>query len=871
MKKVLFALFFGLFLCTNICYAQTVQTNLEIDEYKTIKSATTGFLGINDTWRAGRLYTDSSMELTLSDKYKNAVHSFGVPLNQVRMAGADAHSFNWKDSLGPLEERANGSNLGLVEWIKFNKELNPDVSLTFTINIIEDTIKDHKDLIRFLLLKPDDANAVDEDGFNWAQYRVDLGIKEPVNIKLFELGNEVYYDYVEACAQKVTAPTEDVIAGVEKYISDCKEIINAMKGVKSDIAFSAVTFSYSQATRDNARAWNSRIVAELYRDCAYFTHHEYYFDYNFYWITLRLKERLLDYIDALPVADSEKPHVYISEYGYWMDKSLDNKRDGTCLSGTLTMAKYLNFIINTPRVELANVHVTNEGISSDEYWHSGWDLFRYYDDGKIYSTVPTEMFKIFNMALENNTENEVISAKLSADDHNYWANYLSYPNGENTEKGLLNVSAFKTNDGGINLLFVNSSADVEHELNISYKNASLSGKKYKLAEKAILTSEQLTDNNLPDSDNLVYVKRYIENNNDEFKDCTVPAKSILLLKLIPLNNTYAKETIKFVGEHKESGDNVQVGKNFGIQMPLYENADESAASNMDLYIIKDTVSPDKFIESPGAYMDDIVYMGSSEVKRNYVYYDVVMPDNTADGGFYAIVGNLQKNLYSIADFYYSKDEKSISDIRVEAISKRTDKDSYSLTYSAAANFEDVPVVVKVYKKSGAGMVEQGIVHIGRVMAENKINKQIEIPAGSVAGEYTIELMWEDRGNMKSVTQDFNFEKIDELVSIFELPTNEKNEIITLENISSAEKLFVTLKNNTPNPVNVFAVVAEYDGASDSLVSANVGRKELMSNADSTTMEISLEGIKPVETGGYIKIFVWRDDSVSPLTNVTYVK
>ena len=592
MKKVLFVLIFALFFCSHICYAQTVQTNLEIDEYETIKGATTDFLGINDNWSTGRLYTGSATSLTLSDKYKNAIHSSGVPLNQIRMAGADAHDFNWKDSLGPLEERGNGSNLGLVEWIKFNKELNPDVELTFTINIVEDSIKDHKDLVRFLLLEPDDANAIDESGFNWAQYRVDLGIKEPVNIKLFELGNEVYYEYVEGCSQKITVATADVSAGVEEYISDCKEIISAMKSVKNDITFSAVAFSYSEATSSNAQAWNSRIVEELYQDCAYFTHHEYFFDYNFYWINLRLKERLLNYIDALPVADSKKPRVYISEYGYWMDKSLDNKRDGTCLSGTLTMAKYLNFLINTPYVELANVHVTNEGISSDVNWHSGWDLFRYYDDGNIYSTVPTEMLKIFNMALENvASEDSVISAKLSAADHKYWANYLEYPNNENTETGLLNVSAHKTKDGGINLLLVNSSATVEHELTVSRGGwSSLFGSKYKLVEKAILTSENLTDNNLPGSDNSVYVKRYAENNNNEFKQCTIPAKSIVLLKLIPINNNYVEESIKFVGEHKVVDNNVQVGKNFGIQMSLYENTDESNISDMDLYIIKDSAT-----------------------------------------------------------------------------------------------------------------------------------------------------------------------------------------------------------------------------------------------------------------------------------------
>ncbi|UKI36857.1 MAG: hypothetical protein L6V93_00845 [Clostridiales bacterium] len=64
---------------------------------------------------------------------------------------------------------------GLAEWIKLNRELNPNVDLTFTLNI-NDSVKKTIWIWRvFLFLDPDDAAAADEDGFNLAQYRVDLG------------------------------------------------------------------------------------------------------------------------------------------------------------------------------------------------------------------------------------------------------------------------------------------------------------------------------------------------------------------------------------------------------------------------------------------------------------------------------------------------------------------------------------------------------------------------------------------------------------------------------------------------------------------------------------------------------------------------
>ena len=858
MKKIIFAFVISLLLCSSIGYADTVQTNLKINQGTVIKSATTGFLGINDTWYAGILYGGS--------KYKDAVNSAGIPINLMRMAGADAHDFKWKDSLGPLKERANGSSLGLVEWIKYNQELNPDVELTFTLNIIEDSIDDHKDLVRFLLLEPDDPKATDANGFNWAQYRVDLGITDPVNIKLFELGNEVYYDYIEGCAQKREVSSSEATAGANAYISDCNQIISAMRSVKSDITFSAVSFSYTNATSGSAQAWNSLVVNQLYQSCAYFTHHQYFFDYNFYQLSTQLKGRLLDYIDALPVANSQKPHIYVSEYGYWMEKSRDNLRDGTSLFGTLTMAKYLNFLINTPHVDLANVHVTNEGISSDDNWNSGWDLFRLYDDGKIYTTVPTEMLKIFNSALENNTTNNVISAKLSGS-NNYWGNYLNYPNNANTAVGLLNVSAFKTNDGGINLLLVNSSATVEHNLSITYQNNPTS---YKLAEKQILTSDNLADNNLPGTENLVYVKKYTESGTSAFTQYTVPAKSIVLLKLIPINSSRTENKINFVGDHKITNGNVYVGKNFGIQMSVNENEAASTVSDMDLYIIKDTVSPEAFVAAPNSYLDEIVYVGSSEFKRNYLYYDIVMPDNLANGRFYAIIGDPQTNYYNTASFSYTRTAKTISGIEVNTISKSNDNTSYLLNFTADANFENEPVVVRIYKNNDGDFIEQSVVYADKFNSQYKINKEFEISDASIAGDYVIELIWEDVGTTQTATSVFEFEKVDEHISICEYPTNENENAVTLDNIASSDKIFVTLKNNKPNAVEAFVVVAEYD-SNGIMTAAKFNRKNLAASSDATTVEVSLDGIGPVEQGGYIKLLVWKEDNIMPYANVTYVK
>ncbi len=65
-------------------------------------------------------------------------------------------------------------------------------------------------------MTPDNPNAVGEDGTNWAQRRVDLGIEQPVPVRVWELGNEVgrfsegrrlrlrYRHYLQRCQRAIS-------------------------------------------------------------------------------------------------------------------------------------------------------------------------------------------------------------------------------------------------------------------------------------------------------------------------------------------------------------------------------------------------------------------------------------------------------------------------------------------------------------------------------------------------------------------------------------------------------------------------------------------------------------------------------------------
>ena len=866
MKKIICSLILALSLLPMLCYATTVDTKLTVNENNVLKTSSKNMLGINDNWGTNVLYTGGLTKTVLSDNYKNTVFSSGVSLNQNRMAGADAHAFYWKDSLGPLEERANGSNLGLVEWIKFNKEMNPDIALTFTLNI-HDSLENHKDLVRFLLLNPDDPNAVDSNGFNWAKYRVELGIKEPVDIKTFEIGNEVYYNYVEGCNDVGNVSDDVVIAGVENYIADCKEIIAAMKSVKEDINFSAATFSYTKRTAENTKAWNQRLIEALYEDCSYFVHHEYYFDYNFFWITKQIKGRLLDIIEDLPVSEEEKPKVYISEYGYWMERNLDNFNDGTSLYGTLANAKFLNFLMDMPYIEMANIHVTNEDVSSDEYWLSGWDLFRFYEDGKIYVTGPAEMLKIFNSAVGNGESANVVESTLSKKSflstNKYLGEYSNYidTSTEPENKDIMNVSAHTTSDGGLNLLFVNSSETVEHKVSMSFK------KSYKLHEVEILTSESISDNNLPESSDKLYTKRYLVNDTTTLSSYTIPAKSIVLLKLRPLNETtQEKDNIEFTCDFNITNNNVTVYDNFGIRLSLYENETMSKQSDCDLYIIKNDITPEEFMEDIQSNIDKIVYTSNSDIVRNYLYYDVTMPEDAQAGNYYAIIGKPAEGFYKSVSFKYAHKADTSA---LTILDAKADKDLPQVNIQYNSDFENEPVVIRIIKKTDREEIDRDIVCTEVINASKAGTYKAIMPDDALTGIYTAEILWFNKGVQKKAKYDFEYENKEHKVALLTLPSDSNGNAVVFVNIADANELNFKLANRTNEDITIDVIVAAFD-KDDGLKKCYKTNGISIDAFSSTDAKISLDEAVNLAEVDYIRIFVW-DKDITPLTNAIYIK
>ena len=122
----------------------------------------------------------------------------GLPMPLARMSGTGSQMFNWRQAVGPLADRTPQKvrdfdkqpthvNFGPLEWVDAMLQHDPDTAFAWVLNLREDLPQDHGDLAELLVgVVGENRNG----GKDWAQVRADYGYPDPVNVHVWELGNE---------------------------------------------------------------------------------------------------------------------------------------------------------------------------------------------------------------------------------------------------------------------------------------------------------------------------------------------------------------------------------------------------------------------------------------------------------------------------------------------------------------------------------------------------------------------------------------------------------------------------------------------------------------------------------------------------------
>ena len=181
-------------------------------------------------------------------------------------------AYNWQDGIGPKDKRPTRINLawggvdnnhvGTDEWFALNKAIGSENVVC--VNLGLSTIMDACYWVEYCNYK---------GGTHYSDLRAEYGHKEPYNVKIWDLGNEVD-----------GAPWELGHKNAEDYVKIGREAAKAMRAVDSNIVLVASGSSYYESTGQWVE-WNRKVLTGLGDMIKYLSIHRYweggeeYYDY----------------------------------------------------------------------------------------------------------------------------------------------------------------------------------------------------------------------------------------------------------------------------------------------------------------------------------------------------------------------------------------------------------------------------------------------------------------------------------------------------------------------------------------------------------------------------------------------------------------
>ena len=315
-------------------------------------------LGLPDTSNFntlyGNLYDPAS---SLADKdgfrkdYIDAMKE--LKISNMRWPGGNfLMGYNWQDGIGPKDKRPVRINLawggidnnqvGTDEWMKLNQSIGSENIVCVNLGLAN--IMDAVYWVEYCNYK---------EGTYYSDLRAKNGHKEPYNVKIWDLGNEVD-----------GLPWELGHKTAEDYIEVAREAAKAMKAVDNSIKLVASGSSwYSQGTWDD---WNRKVIAGLGDRIDYLSIHSYWENSPDYYglmgasaMTFEQRIKLAaNEIESISAVKGFKNPIGISvdEWGSF----------GRSFLNILPVAQSLNsFIRHADIVKMANFTMMTSLLSSD--------------------------------------------------------------------------------------------------------------------------------------------------------------------------------------------------------------------------------------------------------------------------------------------------------------------------------------------------------------------------------------------------------------------------------------------------------------------------------------------------------------------------
>jgi alpha-N-arabinofuranosidase len=303
----------------------------------------------------GNLYDPSS---PLTDEHgfrKDYIDAMKeLKITNMRWPGGNfVMGYNWKDGIGPKDQRPTRINLawggvdnnhvGTDEWITLNKSMGSENIVCVNLGLA--TIQDAAEWVEY-------CNYI--KGTYYSDLRIKNGHKEPYSIKIWDLGNEVDGE-----------PWELGYKNADDYVKIGREAAKAMKAVDGSIKLVASGSSYYESTGKWVD-WNRKVLEGLGDKIDYISIHRYWERSDDYYSYMGQSAMDFEEKITIPAAAIETARakmgfqnpIYISfdEWGVF----------GRDFRGVLPIAQCLNsFVRHADVVKMTNFTLMTSLIQTD--------------------------------------------------------------------------------------------------------------------------------------------------------------------------------------------------------------------------------------------------------------------------------------------------------------------------------------------------------------------------------------------------------------------------------------------------------------------------------------------------------------------------
>lgn len=414
----------------------------------------------------------------------------GVPFPLNRFTGADSQQFVWKGAVGPSYSRIPQQLWGWVtphpilagpiEWWNWLKKADENATLTWVVNL-DKTIDSSSaaDIAAFL-------TGTAEPGSPWAQYRSELGTEKPVDVAIWELGNEMDWGN----GRRWT---------VEQYIEACRKAIAEIRSVYPSAVFAAHAASAPwnpnwQTPGVPWQHWHREVIRQIGQDISYIVFHPYYQGYP-----TSVMEWYLDEItsDIKNITKEDRIKLFISEHARWPEQGRENWYQTHSIEGCVATAQFLIRCLNRPDVTAANYHSFSAG---------PWGMiYRDKKTGSLYTTGIADMFRLFGMIQGSSVVEHTIAGDGT----------------DRKEKSFSFASSTIRDGDSLNLVISNLGGSRPVSWNFQSK--------YEVVESWLLSGATPQDHNTPENKGVLLNPLSIP--SGEFSEIVVPATSVVYIKL----------------------------------------------------------------------------------------------------------------------------------------------------------------------------------------------------------------------------------------------------------------------------------------------------------------------------------------------------